>query len=443
VRAARGPACAPPRETGCYRSLMRGNRVFGAVGARRFVRKAAGTGLVACATLLAAQSLVVAGSAAGLPSAKSSAQRLGAALAARPGAPRQLHLAFGSRPGAERPATGLPHVTPTPPGKRYIQLGVDVWWSKAQPYTTPAAELVESDAIVKDAVGYLHCNSMAIAFPLFNPSLTASDVTRGPTTPSPADLQILIGVAESVGLRVELRPMLQIGNDHGWEGNLFPTDRHAFIMSYYYAIRPYLILAQQMKVPYFIYASEWVRLTQDANYVSWFAALRKLISIDYSGQYFYDDSGVQYLARHDITPDNATAGLHTDAYFPVDLPDWAKTVQLESWWYSYLLRLPSLIRESTVFQEVGFDAAPGGYRFPARSLSPPTDLPYLWMQGDWFSMVCNVVHHFSLAGVYFWRLNFNEDPATTVWSSGYLSGNDWVSRTGARHISDCFDVFYR
>jgi hypothetical protein len=420
---------------------MRGNTFGGMQAPRWRRRRLAAGGLVASAALLGMQALVAPTQAGATVVGRGGQQSPRTAQPAATGSPR--YLAFGSRVTAVGSGAKLPHVTPTPKGKRYVQLGVDVWWSKKKPYTTPAAELAESDAIIKDVVGYLHCNSVSIGFPLFNPSLTASDVTRGRTTPSPADLAILIRVAESTGLRVEIRPVLNIGRNHGWDGNLLPRDRHAFAMSYFYALKPYLEMAQQLRVPYFAYATEWLRLSQDPYYISWFAALRKLISIVYHGQYFYDDSGSQYLSHRDITPDNATAGLHTDSYFQVVEPDWAKTDQLEFWWYLYLNPLPALVRESTVFQEVGFDAISGGYIYPARSLNPPTDLRYLWMQGDWFSMVCNVAHHFNLAGVYFWRLNFNFDPATTKWNSPRLSGNDWVSRTGARHISDCFDTWYR
>jgi hypothetical protein len=316
-----------------------------------------------------------------------------------------------------------------------------VWWSKTQAYDTPARELGESEAIIKDVVGYLHANSVALAFPVFDRSTTSNRVYRSAATPSTDDLRILIQVAQAAGLNVELRPMIQIGAN-GWEGLLQPSNRHRFLMSYYYAVRPYLVLAQQMHVSTFIYASEWLLLSSNSAFAGWFAYMVDLMRHWYTGRLVYDESGMQYLPQRDVTPDRSAYGLHTDAYWPAPEPDNLTASQLEFWWYLYLSRLPAIVRAQTVLQEVGFDAGPGGYRHPSLSMNPPTDTHFLWMQENWFSMVCAIVHRFNMRGVYFWRLNFNFDPATTTSDSSYLSGNDWVSRIGAATVSRCFATFY-
>ena len=96
---------------------------------------------------------------------------------------------------------------------------------------------------------------------------------------------------------------------------------------------------------------------------------------------------------------------------------------------------------STVLQEVGFDAQSTGYENPQAVVGTATDPQYLYMQQTWFAMVCEIVHHFNLAGVYFWNLNFNIDPTKVSGDDLSLGPTDWMNRPGATAIASCFANF--
>jgi hypothetical protein len=71
-------------------------------------------------------------------------------------------------------------------------------------------------------------------------------------------------------------------------------------------------------------------------------------------------------------------------------------------------------------------------------ISGHTNVKYLPMEGQWFDMVCNVVRHFHLAGVYFWTIYFNSDPFIHV-PQGQMDPTTWVGRPGASAIASCFE----
>ncbi|MGO9912358.1 MAG: glycoside hydrolase family 113 [Acidimicrobiales bacterium] len=345
------------------------------------------------------------------------------------------HLRSGQDPASDPGIT-----TGAQPTHRLAEnLGIDIWWHKRDVYDTPTDERSEAEAIVRYVDVDLHANSISIGFPIY----TASDrsdlvFTRRPT-PSTSDLLIVIRVARAAGLRIQLRPLINVGiGSYSWRGRLKPTDLKAFFTSYYEVLKPYLELAQREKMGSFVYASEfWSLSVRRADAPAW-AHLVSLMRLVYHGHLEYDSSGVPYLDKQVIVPGYDHV---MDAYFSVPLGAKATVAQLYKGWVSRFDELPASVVAHSVIEELGFIARSDGYEHPSRVDSGPTDSKYLYMQDRWFTMACEIVHHFHIRGVYFWNLDFNTDPLTTAGTAKSLGPTVWADRAGATAIARCFRGF--
>jgi hypothetical protein len=324
-----------------------------------------------------------------------------------------------------------------PPPSASIQRGIDVWWVN-NPTGDPLPFVeARSDQIVT-YIKDLHANAVDVAFPIYTESRTSDTVFADPDTPSVQEIAEFISVAQQAKLRVTLRPLLNVGTvGYGWRGEIHPHNLQAFFASYADALRPYLELAQQMHVPTFIYASEFVSLS--GQYFQKWSYLLSRMTPYYHGQLEYDSSGGSYLAQGNHIPGYDD---YTDAYFAVDAGPSAGTTTIYNSWLHSLGGLPTAVLRRTIFQEVGFAAIPNGYKQPATVISGGTDPNYLYMQRRWFTAVCRVVQHLHIAGVYFWTIYFKVDPLVVP----PLAQDDpttWMDRPGASAIASCFQGLSR
>ena len=318
-------------------------------------------------------------------------------------------------------------------------LGIDVWWHKRAPYTTPTEERAEADAIVRYVDVNLHANSISIGFPIYTSSDTSDHVFTTKATPSTSDLLILIHAAETAGLRIQMRPLINVGvSSYSWRGRLKPANLRAFFTSYYETLKPYLALAQREKMSSFVYASEfWSLSVKQADAPAW-EHLVSLMSSVYHGRLECDSSGVPYLRNQVVVPGYAHV---MDAYFSVPVGSKATPAQLYQGWVSRFDQLPASVVADSTIEELGFIARSDGYEHPSRVDSGPTDSKYLYMEDRWFTMACEIVHRFHIRGVYFWNLDFNTDPLTTPGTAESLGPTIWADRPGATAIERCFSRF--
>jgi hypothetical protein len=320
-----------------------------------------------------------------------------------------------------------------------VQLGVDVWWAYKS-HATPSREQNEAAAIVDYVRSVLHANSVAISFPIYTSTVTSNNVFGSSRTPSTSEIGMFVSTAEAAGLHVELRPLLEVGTlKYIWRGIIHPTDVTAFFDSYGQALLPYAEVAQRLNVSAFIYASEFLSLSRSSAYSPDWARLVSRLSSQYNGPLIYAESGAQFLKNDDVVPGFTTYGVHTDAYFGE--PGATPSESMADLYHGWAGHFDSPTASGTVLQEVGFDAQATGYQEPQAVVGPPTDPQYLYMQQTWFTMVCTIVHHFNLAGVYFWNLNFNINPAMTPGNDANLGPTDWMNRPGATAIASCFSSF--
>ena len=287
------------------------------------------------------------------------------------------------------------------------QLGIDVY---ATDSCEPAAVWQANATNEMKGIKSLGANSVEIVFPFYvaEPSentVFAADLcgeTKAlPVTlqsPNPARLAVLVHAAQSAGLQVLLRPLLDQSNIYvfgDWRGDIAPSNKAAWITSYESVLKPYLEMAQANRVTRFAISSELTSLSSSLQWPSVIASAKQL----YSGQLTFDSSWVEPLAGA-VHPGTAVA---QDAYPDVLHTTPTTTVaQLLAGWNTYLKAEPlATAAASDVFEEVGITAIDGTYAKP--NLAPPPGGTFnQTIQANWFTAACEFVKDHKVGGLYFW-----------------------------------------
>lgn len=360
-------------------------------------------------------------------------------------------LALGLSGGSGGNGASTSTTTPSPSGSRISStttggsgtggirkplLGIDIWWRNNPKIDNRFYVTAESRNIVKYLVSDLHANAVSLCFPIYTRSLTSETVFANAETPSPSNVGIFVHMAEAAHLSVSLRPLVNVGTlSYGWRGHIHPHNLESFFGSYVTALRPYLQLAERDHVSTVVYASELWDLSIDPSTVSAWSYFVKDLGRYYKGNLAYDSSGRPWYQGRVVVPGFSD---YADAYFPVKNAVLSTSEEtLYQAWVGHLSPLPAAELHRTVLQEVGFAAIPTGYQRPSTVVSGHTDVTYLPMQKAWFDMVCHVVSHFHLAGVYFWTIYFNSDPLAKT-PIALADPTTWVGRPGATAIAACF-----
>jgi hypothetical protein len=253
----------------------------------------------------------------------------------------------------------------------------------------------------------LGANSVSIAFPFYTTSPTGdslfgAEMCDGPESPlpplqspSPARLAVLVHAAQSVGLQVMIRPLMEQSNLYilgDWRGDIDPTSPTAWFASYESFLKPYLEMAQENRVAMVSISSELSSLSSERGWTPTIAYIHSL----YTGQLIFDSSW--NIDSGEVHQGTAVA---LDAYPPIQQPYTATVAQLLAGWNDYLKVLPLPTAASRVtFDEVGIAAADGAYADP--NIPPPNATFNQTIQANWFTAACEFVKQHKLPGMYFW-----------------------------------------
>ncbi len=316
---------------------------------------------------------------------------------------------------AAAPKVAAPRQAGSPPAVTIPQHGIDVF---AQDNCQPDAEWQQNATNEMQGIKSLGANSVSIAFPFYmtgpttNTVFTAdlcSQAEPSPVplrSPSPARLAILVQAAESAGLQVMVRPLMDQSNLDAfgdWRGVVAPTSDPAWFASYESMLKPYLEMAQANDVALFTISSELSSLGTASQWPSVVTFASKL----YSGQLVFDTSWNVDPALGDIHSGTAVA---QDAY-PL-LPSLTPTstvAQILAAWNGYLKLKPLPVADDHVtFDEVGIEAIDGAYATP--NVPPSGGSTFNQnIQANWFTAACEFAQAHKLEGLYFWgpELSYN------------------------------------
>lgn len=310
-----------------------------------------------------------------------------------------------------------------PPQPRQVpmprtQLGVGIDF-----YTYPGQNVA---AAAKSTIAYLkslHANSISISFPYFMHGKHAPGVYASNATPSPDELAEIAAQAESAGLYVSLRPLLDEASAGAPRTNWRPDDLDAWFASYQKFLLPYAEMAQESRIPEFIDGAEFSEFGHARQWNTLAAALRKA----YKGTLAYDNNwGIPLTG-------NGGPGVveGVDSYQPISLPSDASVSQLTTAWTAYDRTLPP----GTVELEVDIAAVQGAYLKPYQVSGWHEKSLFPTVQVRWFTAACNAVEKTHLGGIYFWGVGLGQSPDIPPDLDNPAA---WVDAPGEGAVSDCF-----
>jgi hypothetical protein len=292
----------------------------------------------------------------------------------------------------------------SPPAVTTPQRGIDIY---APDVCQTAAAWQQNATNEMRGIKSLGANSVSIAFPFYTTSPTSNslfgaDLCDNPESPlpplqspTPARLAVLVRAAESVGLQVMIRPLMEQSNLYilgDWRGDIDPTNPTAWFTSYESFLKPYLEMAQANNVAIFSISSELSSLSTEKAWTPTIAFVHSL----YTGQLVFDSSW-----NFDSGEVHQGTAVALDAYPPLAQSNTATVAQLLAGWNDYLKvqPLPAAATHVT-FDEVGIAAADGAYADP--NIPPATVTFNQTIQANWFTAACEFVKQHKLEGMYFW-----------------------------------------
>lgn len=342
----------------------------------------------------------------------------------------------------EQTAHGRP-ASPAPPAVPQVaevwrpgmpQLGIDVYW---QANTSDGTAIVQAKArrIINYAIS-LGSNSISLTFPFYTYGITSDAVYADPaTTPSPQHIAIFLAEAAQSHIRVTLRAVLNENilvaqNPVAWRGAIEPAGESAWFSSYQQLLMPYARVAAAGQAATFVIGTELDSLQGAPEWAGLISAVQAV----YPGQVLYDENYTDFAAHNNDLP---VPAFGVDAYPRFQLSDSTPVSQLAAAWEGWLgTHRPAVLR-STVLSEVGIDAVSGSYSDPGAWVGMAQSPIDQAVQANWYQAVCQAIAADHLAGVYWWDVNFDADPANPV----PFEANDpitFLGRSAQSEIRTCF-----
>lgn len=331
-------------------------------------------------------------------------------------------------PPSGSPAPQVPRVAqPWEPGMP--QWGVQLYWEDMQ--TDDESAIRGKARRLADYLVSLNANSVALSFPVYTSGIDANAVFAGPKTPSVQRLTPVVETLHEAGLRVSLRPIL----DERvllpqWRGAIEPTDKAAWFASYRDLLLPYAEMAGRLDVATIVVGVELASMEDEVAYWNGFLdALREV----FDGELTYNTNYPNFLENSSKVPVDSTG---VDAYFPVkNQPDTAGVDTIVAAWNTWLDQRSSGPMTDVVISETGIGAQNGAFAAPGDFYRYGT--VNAKVQATWYTAVCQVVKQRHMAGVYWWSINFHDDPTTPPTTAN--SRLDFAARPATEQaVRGCF-----
>jgi hypothetical protein len=316
------------------------------------------------------------------------------------------------RPGTAPPEPAVTTAPDTAPAVRTVaapwqegmkEYGINVYWENS-----PADddEVVRAKAArILDYVVGLDANAVALSFPIYTTGITSTVLRTGRATPSPRRVEIAVEEAVRRDLRVSVRPILNEkvlvrDNPKAWRGTIAPGSRTAWFDNYRELLMPYVRAAAGATTV--VVATELNSLEGDRRWAEVISSIRR----DFDGEVAYS-ANYDSFQRGPVRVPADTVGV--DAYIPMELGDDAGVERIAAGWSRWLERHGD--DGPPVLHEVGIAAQDGAYRRPGHwgDGSRPLNLK---VQQRWYDGICRAMHDGGAAGVYWWKVDFDADPAT-------------------------------
>lgn len=236
------------------------------------------------------------------------------------------------------------------------------WWHGE--YSSP-----ESDRTLSLSISPMGVNWIAIVVTCYQKKVTSTQIQCLPqsSTPTDADLTHVIQYAHRLGLRVMLKPHIDLADDaKHWRGEIgFGHDEaawQAWFGSYTDFITHYASIAQSTGADYFVVGTELVKTARRAD--EWRNVIKEVRHI-YSGP-------LTYAAHHASVENNinwwdALDAIGIDAYYSLAQNAHPTVAQIKAIWAPIVVRLGKLSKKwgrQVILTEIGYQSLEGTSRTP-------------------------------------------------------------------------------
>ena len=232
------------------------------------------------------------------------------------------------------------------------------WWPGQ--YSQPDADLALSNLRATGA------NWISLLVTQYQDTITSTAIYTTSATPLDADLVHVIDQAHSLGLKVMVKPHVDLANDPAhWRGQIgqgfTETQRTAWFASYQSFIDHYAQLAQAYGADQFCVGTELTG-TQNRD-AQWRAVVSGVRSL-YSGPITYaanwgDETGLSWWDVVDF--------IGVDAYYPLTNKNNPTVAELNAGWMPYITTLANLAStwsKQILFTEIGYRSQDGANQHP-------------------------------------------------------------------------------
>ncbi len=255
-------------------------------------------------------------------------------------------------PAPPAPAPPAPAPPPPPPAPGPVKQGGVThpsWWSSH--YAT-----AESDRLI-DEIDATGAGFVVLTVNWFQSSATSSSIFpryEGDTATDDS-LRRAVAKAKAAGLKVMLKPHVDLTNYAKWRGDFNPTDRSAWFASYTEFISHYARLATETGVDQLSVGTELARLSGDSRWLGVIQAVRGVFAgpLTYAAN-FDEYQGVTFWGSLDY--------IGIDAYFPLSTQPTTDVARLKAAWAPVktdLAALSARYAKPVIFTEIGYVSQQG------------------------------------------------------------------------------------
>jgi len=262
-------------------------------------------------------------------------------------------------------AAGLAWISPHPEGITALaqtskQKGISyaAWWPGL--YAQPDADLALAHLADTGA------EWIALIVTQYQDNVDVTTIYANASTPTDADLIHVIQEAHNLGLKVMLKPHVDLANDPAhWRGQIgegfSEAEWDAWFASYQNFINHYAVLAQTYGADQFCVGTELS--TTESRSGDWRAVIAGVRGV-YSGPLTYaanhgDESSLAWWDALDL--------IGVDAYYPLTGEDDPTLAELKAAWEPYVDGLAALAAtwdKPVIFTEIGYRSIDGANRHP-------------------------------------------------------------------------------
>lgn len=223
----------------------------------------------------------------------------------------------------------------------------------------------ESDRTLSQLIAPLGANWISLLVTRYQDQLSSTNIQIADGTPSDESLSHAIQEAHSLGLRVMLKPHVDVYTGQGRVGINFGQDQAAWatwFANYTSFITHYAALAQQTHADYFVVGTELTGTSSRAD--QWRTVIVAIRQV-YSGPLTYaanwgEESTVNWWSELDA--------IGVDAYYPVPSGSAVTVDQVTAAWAPHVTSLGQLSQKwkrPIIFTEIGYRSIAGAGRAPA------------------------------------------------------------------------------